>query len=515
MDLNAALLGKSTQLPFDLQTQQVDNLRRRKLLEALQAQAFSPKKGYVEAGGHITPDYGALIGTLAQAYFSKKGLDELKADEDKTTQEYNKRLSEGAGSFLETLQGKPGSPGNVTGELTEPMENVQAPVAPNPRKAIVDALATGLAPMQQAAMGLMGEVKKGGITALDYLKELKGVVPNSLLTKLAQAFASGEDPATALRGMTGKKDVKVEGGVAYGMDKAAETGNPADVQTFPLESYNTVTTGPNGEPRVQVSSLTNKAHGVTSGDVTPKQPPGFNEFEKVFGEGQAKQILTTTENLKKAQTSLPSIMQLPEMVKDMYSGAGADFKLGFAKWAKTFGLNPDDPKIQNSETVFSIVGERLLTQTRALGSGSGFSEKDLEFLQRVTAADLARDPETMLKVAGLYVAGALNINMQLQQFKTQIDSSAMPDSTKALVSMSIPPFKLDNVPPEFGVRQDPHTGFFTVDLPGGRPAPRDPTQGITIPPAADGVEWTHRGRPIDSRSIEAMKRLGIDPRGLR
>jgi hypothetical protein len=87
-----------------------------------------------------------------------------------------------------------------------------------------------------------------------------------------------------------------------------------------------------------------------------------------------------------------------------YTGAGANFKLNAGKFARTLGWDFAKDDIKNTELLITKVGQDTLDAIHGsgLGTGQGFTDKDLLFLRGVTGGDITLDRDTLREVARIH-----------------------------------------------------------------------------------------------------------------
>jgi hypothetical protein len=81
-------------------------------------------------------------------------------------------------------------------------------------------------------------------------------------------------------------------------------------------------------------------------------------------------------------------------------GPAADFKLQLARALNVSGKGPSE-QIAATETLIADLKQSVIEAIKAsnLGTGNGFTNKDLEFLVNAKAADIAKDPRTLQEFA--------------------------------------------------------------------------------------------------------------------
>lgn len=87
-----------------------------------------------------------------------------------------------------------------------------------------------------------------------------------------------------------------------------------------------------------------------------------------------------------------------------YTGAGAEWKLALGKGARALGFDYAKDDIKNTELLISKIGQDTLDAIHGsgLGTGQGFTDKDLIFLQGVTQGKITLDRDTLREAARIH-----------------------------------------------------------------------------------------------------------------
>lgn len=130
--------------------------------------------------------------------------------------------------------------------------------------------------------------------------------------------------------------------------------------------------------------------------------------EKAYGGAFGKEVADKDSALRDAALKAPEIIQRAVRVRQVLSdpaitGAGADFRLALGKSLKLAGIGGSDNAIENTEVLAAELGANTLSMIKqsGLGSGNGFTDKDLAFLRQVTGGSITLEKGTMLRIADL------------------------------------------------------------------------------------------------------------------
>jgi len=137
-----------------------------------------------------------------------------------------------------------------------------------------------------------------------------------------------------------------------------------------------------------------------------KPPPEVQKIENISGTMAEKIMGKGVERLSdgldaanKAVTSVESIDTSLENIDNMFTGYGATFRMDVARAARVAGIDISAAdQIENTEQYASLAGARVADYITNLGAGTGLSDADREFAQKVVAGDIGMSPETMRKL---------------------------------------------------------------------------------------------------------------------
>jgi hypothetical protein len=142
---------------------------------------------------------------------------------------------------------------------------------------------------------------------------------------------------------------------------------------------------------------------TTQGDVeryrrsgTPQ--PGESAFDQAVGAGIGRQVVADIEAARTAPVIADranSVLQAVDTNK-AFMGSGADFKLNLARALNVTGNGPAE-QIAATEKLIADLKESVIAAIKSsnLGTGNGFTDKDLKYLADAKAADIAKDPRTL------------------------------------------------------------------------------------------------------------------------
>lgn len=394
---------------YDYDTEKQRIARKRQMAEAMQLQSLQPQQGQMVTGYH------ALAQAL-QSYAGIKNAQSAQTEERELADRYKTDLVSGIDQYMKTSQGTQASPARgvpditgqnpdgsfqSSGDLTVPGEEA------NPRKAMLDALASNNPVLQQLGMdGLKNMQKKPEQLSQKDLLSLSGFDPKS---KVAAAMAGDMTklaPETKEH-VVGNQLVSGVPGAGYqrqydGRDQYGNVGTVAyDGAGRPILGQQERNTGrvnfaPGGGTTVNVST----------------EKKGADAFAVGLGEDRAKKISTSYDSAVTAQRALDSLAEAStDMQAGIKSGAAANVSLGLAKWAKAFGMDAD-PAIANTEGFRANMAQQVMASVKALGAGTGISNADREFAEKAAGGDITLDDRAMQRLLSIQQASAANVIMQ-------------------------------------------------------------------------------------------------------
>jgi len=366
---------------FELQKQQLN--RQQKMAEALLAQGQQMSQGpaYQTVSGRVVPNsfWQNLQGPVNQmvgAYLANKGDEKAVALAD----QLRKRESEALGKYLTSMTpiearegGIAGPNGQLTTQTTADMYGPDMQLNPQYKQvAAVQGRGPDYKSAFEAAMDPYAPAYLKA-QAIDMLKNQK-LGEGETLNRFD--FNTGKLVPIAEGGTKLAGPVK-EAAQLLGINTPSNTWSP---QTLAL---------------VNAKAMELKKAGGTVVNI-----PNFAEktFAGGLAEDQVKKFATLQTNAEKAPDVLNNVAESKKILKSgkFFSGAPAELQLEMAKFADAFGLGGADTKTKaaNTQTLITNAAGGTLDAIAGagLGSGQGFTDKDLRFLQdaksfRITMTD--------------------------------------------------------------------------------------------------------------------------------
>ena len=147
----------------------------------------------------------------------------------------------------------------------------------------------------------------------------------------------------------------------------------------------------------------------------------------------AKNFAEAHEGAKKAADALGSIKRTLPTVDNMFTGAGAETKLNISRYARTFGIDVVDPdRIADTEAYIAESGRRVAEYITNLGAGTGHSDADREYAERVVAGNITTDKEALKRLLTVLKQDAERKIVNFNNLKTEVSEKLGPQGSAAL-----------------------------------------------------------------------------------
>lgn len=165
--------------------------------------------------------------------------------------------------------------------------------------------------------------------------------------------------------------------------------------------------------------------------------------EKIMGEGVGR-LSDGLDAANKAVTSIESIDTSLENIDNMFTGYGATFRMDVARAARVAGIDISDAdQIEDTEEYASLAGARVADYITNLGAGTGLSDKDREFAEKVVAGDIGMSTGAMRRLLTTIRKQNVRTINQYNTLRGAVDSK-LKGSEKAGMAF----YPLVDMPPE-------------------------------------------------------------------
>lgn len=392
-------------LPFDLQTDQDAVARKQQIAQALLGQMMQMPQGQMVSGHFVAPSPLQYVAQATGAYLGGKMVDQADEAKRELTGKYNNALAAGLQKYFDTRNGKPGQT-MTTEQVDALMSGDQAPqlaepVKADPRRAAIEALTSGIVPLQQLGQTDLQQIGKSALTPKDLLG-LSGFDPKS---RLLAAMGAG---LPALR--PERKEHVVNGQIVVGTPDSGYAP-VADVRDK-FGEVGVIGQGDDGKPIYGQKNVgTGEAKFAPKGvqvnlDTTQK---AGDKFATELAGKRADLLAKSYDNATAASKAIDAIENAENDVSaGIKSGASGQVALGVAKFAKSLGLDAD-PQIANTEVFRASMARETLNLVKGLGAGTGISNADREFAEKASGGSILLDDQAIVRLMNIAKAAAGNV----------------------------------------------------------------------------------------------------------
>ena len=326
-----------------------------------------------------------------------------------------------------------------------------------------------------------------------FLDTLDPADPNAPARYLQWHEANHADPiigsALKARGVTADQSrAQIQAAVAKGPQAFADLINGSKLGTekfMELNKPTTTTVDQSGQKQIfQTPGLggTPRSVGIFAdvplpADVLAQKKDiaksGASNFsmstEKKYGEQFAGKMAETDiakmATAEKAPQLAESANRIIDLVKqgNLFTGPVADVKLNIARALNVAGASNDE-KIANTESLIAATGQSTLDAIKSagLGTGQGFTDKDLKFLQGIAGGTITYTPQTLTELARLQHQAATR---SAESWNTRVKQ--LPKSATEGTGLSTEPIKVPPLSPSTMFAFNPKTGERIQSVDGG------------------------------------------------
>jgi hypothetical protein len=175
--------------------------------------------------------------------------------------------------------------------------------------------------------------------------------------------------------------------------------------------------------------------------------------EKKYGEAFAGNIakvdidkMTTAEGAPALAESANRIIGLVQQ-GNLFTGPIADVKLNIARALNVAGVDNAE-KIANTERLIAATGQSTLDAIKGagLGTGQGFTDKDLKFLQGVAGGTISLTPQTLTELATLQHRVATKAADAWNRRRQDIPKDVVQGTGLSMTPVTVPPLMQKSAP---------------------------------------------------------------------
>lgn len=168
--------------------------------------------------------------------------------------------------------------------------------------------------------------------------------------------------------------------------------------------------------------------------------------EKKYGEQFASNIAKADSEMRDTALKAPDLAQRANQIREtlasgkIITGTGADIRLQVGKALNLAGAS-DAETIANTETLSTQLASNTLAAIKAsgLGSGSGFSNADRDFLEKAVGGKITLEPQTIDRLATLAHKAAEQSAKKWGERVQQIPADALSGTGITTERVEVPP----------------------------------------------------------------------------
>lgn len=189
------------------------------------------------------------------------------------------------------------------------------------------------------------------------------------------------------------------------------------------------------------------------------------KFGEVFAGKMAETDIAKMATAEKAPQLAESANRIIDLVKqgNVFTGPVADIKLNIARALNVAGASNEE-KIANTESLIAATGQSTLDAIKSagLGTGQGFTDKDLNFLRGIAGGTIQLTAQTLTELARLQHQTATR---SAESWNTRVKQ--LPKSATEGTGLSTEPIKVPPLSPSAMFARNPKTGERIQSLDGG------------------------------------------------
>ena len=328
--------------PFSLPTVGSDNPlsseylaleRQKKIADLLMQKGQEQPQGQMVSGHYVAPSWAQQINPLVNSYV---GSNLASQNEAKTA------------DLAKLLRGQ-----NVT-----EAEDILSSLKTNPQQALTKAI---------GSQGSFGQSIAPQLVANMFKEETPLVLPEggTAINRKGEVIATG---------------------------KPKEEKPPVSYQEFLLAKQE----GFKGSYNDYQTLDANRKRAITN--VTTNVMGGEKQYDKTFGEEVAKQDIALKATAENAPNTLANIKRQQNLLEKggVITGVGANQRLDIARLGQSLGLTGKNVVADTQQFYAGRAGSVLDSiKSSGLGAGNGFTNKDLEFLEKAKLGGIVFDAESL------------------------------------------------------------------------------------------------------------------------
>lgn len=372
---------------MDVFSQREEIDRRKKLLEALQAQSMGQP---IQGGGNH--GIAQVLMKLGSAYLTKKGMEKNSEDSATNNAAYQGQLGGELNAYLDRSNGKAGEQMS-TNQVADLLHNDQAPqladpVKADPKAALVAAMTSRFPEMQKvgaAGMANLGKPSEETFGQPQLVRGADGSMQNILVGNRGTVKPmQGYSPAI--------KQEATAGGNLFDPYGGNKTGFVGSTYGAPTQAGGAIVQANNDSGKLDQVVGRPPVTNVNTNVNVAGQKAGFEEWAK----GAAKTVGELSESARSSNRVLGQLNQLEELSNSgTFGGPTANPVVWLGQLANAAGVpisKDTQAKLQNSETFGNTAAELWLASMNANGGSRGLVKEESERIAK-NLPSLLQTPE--------------------------------------------------------------------------------------------------------------------------
>ena len=394
--------------------------KRQQMLQALQASQLQPLTLPPAAGG-VQPRVSLIsaLGPMVQAFIANKTGEKLKLEEQALAEKSREELRRGMEDYLSTSQGQtrnltmPAGPGPeaaaagsdapvpyIPGTPTAPVENAGTErIAPDPRKAMLDAIASNHPVLQQLGMTQLSQMGKNQLTAKDLLPYANPKAIPSML---------GGD----MSGFQPKPEIKEAGGSFYDLTDGTPKRIGGQEFAEPVMINNDLYQNEKGSGKLhKLDNAPKTTVAVNASPAIHGQKEGMGAYWKKAGErvDALGQIAGTATN------NLQTIAELKNLdANGIFSNVSTGPATFLSNLGQAVGVPVDTAKLGNTETYNALTTDLWQGLVAKYGGNRGVTKEEAAEIKRILPL-AANSPQARQQMFSILENVS---NRQIKQYQT-------------------------------------------------------------------------------------------------
>lgn len=165
---------------------------------------------------------------------------------------------------------------------------------------------------------------------------------------------------------------------------------------------------------------------------------GNKSLYEGLGTQVSKNLVESADTARAAANQVAALQPAKDMLKaGIFSGTGADWRLGAARFLKTAHIYNDE-RVENTDAFISQMGRQTLGLVKQLGSSNSITNADRDFAERVAGGRITMDGDAINRLVNLneHAARAV-VEQHNARIKPVLDDPNVPEAFKASLRVDL------------------------------------------------------------------------------